>query len=76
MVVPHDWGLWTLPPASTIMERITALHDAITVIIVIITLVVFVLMGYIMVKFSAKANPKPSVRTHNTRSKSCGRSSR
>ncbi|HEY1723628.1 MAG TPA: cytochrome c oxidase subunit II [Magnetospirillaceae bacterium] len=66
VVVPHDWGLWTLPPASPIMERIVNLHSAVTIIIVVITLVVFVLMGYIMVKFSAKANPKPSVRTHNT----------
>jgi cytochrome c oxidase subunit 2 len=64
--LPHDWGLWTLPPASKIMERITALHDVITIIIVIITLVVFGLMGYIFVRFSAKNNPKPSVRTHNT----------
>jgi cytochrome c oxidase subunit 2 len=63
--VPHDWGLWTQPPASPIMERITSLHDAITIIIGIITLVVFALMIYIFIKFNAKANPKPSTRTHN-----------
>ncbi len=63
---PHPWGLWTQPAASPIMERLTALHDAITIIIVLITIVVFALMGYIFVKFNAKANPKPSTRTHNT----------
>jgi cytochrome c oxidase subunit II len=63
---PHPWGLWTQPPASPIMERLTGLHDAVTVIIVLIALIVFALMGYIFVKFNAKANPKPSTRTHNT----------
>ena len=63
---PHPWGLWTQTPGSPIMERIVSLHNAITVIIVLITIVVFALMGYIFVKFNAKANPKPSTRTHNT----------
>ena len=62
---PHNWGIWTLAPASPIMDRIETLHNWITGVIVIITIIVFALMGYIIVKFNAKANPKPSTRTHN-----------
>jgi cytochrome c oxidase subunit 2 len=62
---PHPWGIWTQEPASPIMEEIVSLHNWITVIIVLITILVFALMGYVIVKFSAKANPKPSTRTHN-----------
>jgi cytochrome c oxidase subunit 2 len=62
---PHPWGIWTQEPASPIMDRLETLHNWVTGIIVIITIVVFVLMGYVMVKFNAKANPKPSTRTHN-----------
>jgi cytochrome c oxidase subunit 2 len=63
---PHPWGLWTQAPASPIMDQLETLHNWITGIIVIITLIVFVLMGYIFVRFNAKANPKPSTTTHNT----------
>jgi len=63
---PTDWGLWTLPPASPIMRGIEGLNNAITIIIALITVLVFALMGYIVWKFNAKAHPKPSVRTHNT----------
>jgi cytochrome c oxidase subunit 2 len=62
---PHPWGLWTQEPASPIMDRIETLHNWITGIIVIITVVVFALMIYVIFKFNAKANPKPSTRTHN-----------
>lgn len=65
--MPHPWGIWTQEPASTMMEKITALHDALTVIIVLITVLVFVLMGYAMYRFDARRNPRPSNTTHNAK---------
>jgi len=62
----RNWGLWTLPPASPTMRGIENLNNAITIVIALITALVFALMGYIIVKFSAKAHAKPSTRTHNT----------
>lgn len=63
---PHPWGLWTQAPASPIMDQLETLHNWITGIIVVITVIVFALMAYVMVRFNAKANPKPSTTTHNT----------
>ncbi len=63
---PHAWGLWTQEPASPIMDQIESLHNAISIIILLITLLVFGLMVYIFVRFNAKAHPVPSRTTHNT----------
>ena len=62
----HNWGLWTLPPASPTMEGVESLNNKISIVIALITVLVFVLLGYIVWKFSAKTHPQPSTRTHNT----------
>ena len=62
---PHPWGIWTQAPASPIMDRLETLHNWITGIIVIITVLVFALLGYVIFKFNHKAHPTPSTRTHN-----------
>jgi cytochrome c oxidase subunit 2 len=64
--LPHDWGLWTLAPASPIMEELVKLHNALEIVAGVIVLVVFVLLGYVMVRFRASRNPTPSTVTHNT----------
>lgn len=64
--IMRDWGIWTQDPASPIMEEITNLHNILTVIIILITIFVFALLGYIIMRFNAKANPVPSKVTHHT----------
>lgn len=52
--------------ASPIMEETIWFHDILLWVCIIITLFVSAIMGYIFVKFNAKANPVPSKTTHNT----------
>src|SRR6202012_1364771 len=61
-----DWGIWTLPPVSPLMEEIESFNNLMTVIIVLIVVVVFALLGYAMIKFRASANPVPQRFSHNT----------
>lgn len=47
-------------------DRMADFHDYLFVIITVITIIVLGLMTYIILRFSKKANPKPSKTTHNT----------
>jgi cytochrome c oxidase subunit II len=60
------WQMGLQDAATPVAEGIAWLHNFLLVIITVITLFVMGLMGYIMVKFNAKANPIPSKTTHNT----------
>lgn len=52
---------------TTIMDSTTAFHDGILMwIISIITVLVFLLLAWIVVRYNARANPVPSKTTHNT----------
>ena len=52
--------------ASPVMERMTFFHDKILMpIIISIALFVLALLIIVAVRFNAKANPKPSTRSHN-----------
>ncbi|WP_313980126.1 cytochrome c oxidase subunit II [Iodidimonas nitroreducens] len=60
-------GLMGLQPAATpVMEQLTSFHDLLLVIITVITLLVAALLGWVMVRYRRKANPKPSKVSHNT----------
>lgn len=63
---PHNWQLGMQPPATPVKERIHAFHNELLVIITLITLFVLGLLGYVCVKFNAKAHPVPTRTTHNT----------
>jgi cytochrome c oxidase subunit 2 len=63
---PQPWQMKLQPAASPVMERLTEFHNLILVIQVLIVLFVLGLLGYIIVRFSAKNNPVPSKTTHNT----------
>ena len=66
MAAPRDWE-WTFQPAATdMMRQITWFQDYTLWFIVPITILVMVLLGYCMFRFSAKRNPVPSQTTHNT----------
>ncbi len=64
--VPRNWEMGFDPAASPTMERITAFHDLLLVIITLITVFVLGLLLYVMYRFAEKRNPAPSRTTHNT----------
>jgi cytochrome c oxidase subunit 2 len=63
---PSPWQMGFQEAASPIMEQITAFHDYVNFIIVVIALFVLALLVYVMVRFNEKRNPEPSRTTHNT----------
>ena len=63
--LPGQIGLQ--PSVSPIMDSIVVFHDGILLWTAVgITLLVLVLLVYVVLRFNAKANPKPSTTTHNT----------
>ncbi len=59
------WQMGLQDPVTPVAEYIVWFHNYLLVIITAITLFVMALMGYVMIKFNAKANPVPSKTTHN-----------
>ena len=64
--LPHEWQLGFQTPASPVKERIESLHNWLLILITLITLFVLTLLGIVIVRFNARANPVPSHTTHNT----------
>lgn len=63
---PEPWQLGFQPAASNMMERVTSFNDFLLILMTGVTLLVLFLLLFIMVRFNAKANPKPSKTSHNT----------
>ena len=63
---PQPWQLNLQPPAGSIAEMATDLHNLLLVIITAISLFVLALLVYVAVKFRASQNPKASQTSHNT----------
>ena len=63
---PSPWEYRLQPSGSPVMDNITSFHNALLIIITVITLFVLGLLITVMVKFNAKSNPVPSRTTHNT----------
>lgn len=63
---PHPWQLGMQTPATPITERIYTFHNELLVIITLITLFVFGLLGYIIIRFNHRSHPVPTRTTHNT----------
>jgi cytochrome c oxidase subunit 2 len=63
---PAPWQLGMQAPATPITERIDAFHDELLVLIFAISLFVFGLLAYIMIKFNHRSHPVPTRTTHNT----------
>jgi cytochrome c oxidase subunit II len=63
---PEPWQLGMQTPATPITERIQHFHNELLIIIFAISLFVFGLLIFIMVKFNARAHPVPTRTTHNT----------
>jgi len=63
---PKDGAIGFQEPATPVMEEIIKFHDGfIFPLIVVITVFVMALMGFIMWRFSEKRNPVPSKTTHH-----------
>jgi cytochrome c oxidase subunit II len=63
---PHEWQFGFQDAATPITERIHQFHDVLLVIIFLITLFVFGLLAYVMVRFNHRVHPVPTRTTHNT----------
>jgi len=63
--VPQPWQMDLQPPAVSIAEMATDLHNLLLVVITAITVFVLGLLLYVGVKFRAAANPVPSRTSHN-----------
>ena len=63
---PSPWEMGFQPAATPIMEFIETFHFWLLVVITLIMIFVTILLIYVMVRFNAKSNPKPSKVTHNT----------
>jgi cytochrome c oxidase subunit 2 len=63
---PEPWQLGLQAAATPITERIHAFHDELLVLIFAISLFVFALLIYVMVRFNARSHPVPTRTSHNT----------
>ena len=63
---PENWAIGMRDAASPVQEQLIGFHNLLLIIITGITVLVFVLLGLVIVKFRASKNPTPSRTTHNT----------
>jgi cytochrome c oxidase subunit II len=63
---PHPKQLGFQQAATPVMQDIATFHDALLIVISIITVFVLALLLVCMVRFNRRANPNPSRTTHNT----------
>ena len=63
---PAPWQLGLQDAATPVMADIIWFHDYLLWIIACITAFVLILLGIIVVRFNARANPTPTRTTHNT----------
>lgn len=64
--VPVEKGLWLQESASEQARLVAGFNENLMWIITVITIFVFLLMFYILIRYNAKANPEPSKTSHNT----------
>ena len=63
---PRPWQLGLQDAATPVMERIVDFHDALLVVISVISAFVLALLLYVIFRFNEKRNPTPSRTAHNT----------
>ena len=62
---PTPWQMGLLPAASPTAAKIVELHDALLIVITVITVFVLGLLIYVSVRFRESRNPTPSKTTHH-----------
>jgi cytochrome c oxidase subunit 2 len=63
--ITQDWQLGFQDAATPVAERLHSFHNFLLIIITGIVAFVTVLLLYVVIRFRAKANPNPSMTTHN-----------
>jgi cytochrome c oxidase subunit 2 len=63
---PLPWEIGLQPAATPVMANIHAFHDAMLVLMALISGFVLLLLIYVVVRFNANANAVPTRTTHNT----------
>ncbi len=63
---PVDGQLGLQSPVTVVARDIHGFHDFVNIIIIAITMFVFLLLAYVLLRFNEKANPVPSKTTHNS----------
>lgn len=63
---PHPWQMWLPTPGSPMEAQIDWLMRFVLWMMAAVVAFVAGLLGYVIVRFNAKANPVPSTTTHNT----------
>ena len=62
----QDWQMGFQPAATSIAEQMQDFHNLLLVIITVIVIFVTGLLGWVMFRYNATANPVPSKNSHNT----------
>jgi cytochrome c oxidase subunit II len=62
---PTDGQIGLSEPATEVMSQIVTFYDLVNYIIIAITIFVFALMIYVVLRFNERANPTPSKTTHH-----------
>lgn len=62
----EPWQMGLQAAASPVKAEMVSFHNLLMVIITGIVIFVTMLLGYVMVRYNAKANPTPSQNSHNT----------
>ncbi len=65
--VAKPWQLNFQEPATPVMEKLVFTHDALLILITVISVFVLLAIIYICVRFNKKANPIASKTTHNVK---------
>lgn len=63
---PRPWQLGFQESASTVMDKITSLHNLLLIVTLAIAALVAFLLLFAMYRFRSKRNPIPSTTSHNT----------
>ena len=63
---PVPWQIGFQDPATPVADMLQTLHTEILVIITVIVLFVAGLLGYVSIRFNARAHPVPTRTAHNT----------
>lgn len=63
---PHEWQIGFQRPATEIAQQMQDFHTLLLVIITAIVIFVTALLGWVIIRYNASANPVPSKNSHHT----------
>jgi cytochrome c oxidase subunit 2 len=66
VTAPHPWQILMQAPGSPVAQRVQALNDWVSILMVLITVFVGALLAWVIYRYNAKRNPTPSATSHNS----------